>query len=550
MASWTTKRGEDESPAAPGPGGPLSMPAGNAAPPPDTSTRTRPPASPAPAPAPALASAADFYRSKPVLDRRVHVLGVGNVGTFVAHAIRGVPNPPPVTLLFPSWDRLNAWRDSPQRLAVVTEGDAEVRDGYDAELAIPRVRFHGNEVGLVGTHGEPHTLAGEATAPIHSLVVCCKAPTVLQGLSAVKHRLHRDSVVLLLQNGMGLVDELNRDLFPDPATRPHYMLGINSHGLHSSPAAPFTTTHAGFGTISLGILPHERDRDPSAPYAPRDRLRPHSNAVQHSPAPHGSQDNHVALPAPASVPWTPNQRYLLRTLLRTPVLSATAFSPPDLLQMQLEKLAVNCIVNPLTVLLDARNGAILYNYALTRAIRLLLSEISLVFRSLPELQYIPNVSTRFDPGRLETLVVSVAQKTKDNVSSMLADARAGRQTEIDYINGWIVKRGDQLGIRCVMNYLMVNLVKGKAQMIALETADGVPFVMGKGDGGKEEPLEVRRGLATSAGAAGAGATSAGAASAGAASAGATSADTTSANTTSTEMAKGEKQGKDQEKARL
>jgi 2-dehydropantoate 2-reductase len=162
--------------------------------------------------------------------------------------------------------------------------------------------------------------------------------------------------------------------------------------------------------------------------------------------------------------------------------------------MQLEKLAVNCIINPLTVLLDARNGSILYNYALTRTIRLLLSEISLVMRSLPELQYIPNVSSRFDPGRLETIVVSVAQKTKDNISSMLADARAGRQTEIDYINGWIVKRGEELGLRCVMNYLMVNLVKGKAQMIDLEIGEGVPFVGTEGKK-KEGGLEVRSAIA-------------------------------------------------------
>lgn len=448
-----------------------------------------------------LTKAADFYRTKPVLDRRLHILGIGNVGSFIAHAVRGIPNPPPVTLLFPRWERLNAWRESPQRLSLVTEGDTEIRDGYDAELAIPRIRFHGKEVGLSNSKAEednslqePQTLDGESTEPISSLIVCSKAPIVLQGLSSVKHRLHKDSVVLFLQNGMGIVDEVNREIFPDPATRPYYMLGINSHGMHSSPESPFTTVHAGFGTISLGILPHERDRNPQSPYAPPSKFIPHGHTTQHNPASPDTQDDDVALTTPAATTWTPNQRYLLRTLLRTPVLSATAFSPPDLLQMQLEKLAVNCIINPLTVLLDARNGSILYNYALTRTIRLLLSEISLVMRSLPELQYIPNVSLRFDPGRLETIVVSVAQKTKDNISSMLADARAGRQTEIDYINGWIVKRGEELGLRCVMNYMMVNLVKGKAQMIDLEIGEGVPFVGVEGKK-KEGGLEVRSGVA-------------------------------------------------------
>lgn len=444
---------------------------------------------------PALHSVADFYRSKPVLDRRIHILGVGNVGSFIAHSIRGVPNPPPVTLLFPSWDRLTAWRDSEQRLALVTDGDTELRAGFDAELAIPRIRFHGSEVGLTTPAADDSArLEGESSAPISSLVVCSKAPVVLQALSAVKHRLTPDSVVLFLQNGMGLVDDVSRELFPDPATRPHYMLGINSHGLHAADA-PFTTKHAGFGTIALGILPHERDRDPASPYAARDRSYS-PKAVQHSPAP-GTTETDVALPTSPSTPWTPNERYLLRTLLRTPVLAATAFSPPDLLQMQLEKLAVNCIINPLTVLLDARNGSILYNYALTRTIRLLLAEISLVMRSLPELQYIPNVASRFDPGRLETLVVSVAQKTRDNVSSMLADARAGRVTEIEYINGWVVRRGEELGVRCTLNYAIMELVKGKAQMISLEKGDGVPFV-GMGKDNKEESeggVRVKKGVA-------------------------------------------------------
>ena len=438
--------------------------------------------------APAAASPAEFYRSRPVLDRRVYVMGVGNVGSFIAHSIRGVPNPPPVTLLFPSRERLNAWHESPQRLSLVTEGDTETRDGYDAELAVPRVRFHGKEVttsagGEEAEAGAPQTLEGESTAPISSLIVCSKAHQVLQGLSAVKHRLHRDSVILFLQNGMGVADQVTRELFPDPATRPHYMLGINSHGMHTpADAAPFTTVHAGFGTIALGLLPHERDRDPAAPYTPRDKLLPHNQPqpqpqpAQHSPPPAGTQDDDVRPALSASVSWTPYQRYLLRTLLRVPVLAATAFSPPDLLQMQLEKLAVNCVINPLTVLLDARNGALLYNYNITRTMRLLLAEISLVFRSLPELQYLPNISSRFDPGRLETLVIGVAKKTESNISSTLADARRGRQTEIEFLNGWVVRRGEELGIRCTVNYALACLVKGKQGMIEREVAEGVPLV--------------------------------------------------------------------------
>jgi 2-dehydropantoate 2-reductase len=428
------------------------------------------PATASPTPDSPPSPSAAFYRTTPPLDPRIHILGVGNVGRFVAHALRGIPRPPPVTLLLPRYQMLLNWDKSPRRLVVHTEGESEARDGFDVEVAAPRIRVHGREI-----NSEPQP--GESNEPINSLIVANKTPSVLQYLSAVKHRLSPRSVVCFLQNGMGLIERVNAEIFPDPETRPYYMIGVNSHGLSAVAGDPFATTHAGFGTISLSIMPHERDRA-DAPYEPSPTLRPHpySSPARSTSANSPDVPDGLPRPMPATTRWTPNERYLLRTLLRTPILSATAFSPPDLLQLQLEKLAVNCVVNPLTVMLDARNGAVLYNFGMTRTMRMLLAEVSLVIRSLPELQYMPNLAQRFDAGRLETLVVGVANRTRDNISSMLADVRAGRLTEIDYINGYIVRRGEELGIRCLTNYFLINLVKGKQNMISLEKGDALPWV--------------------------------------------------------------------------
>ncbi|KAF2709695.1 hypothetical protein K504DRAFT_455379 [Pleomassaria siparia CBS 279.74] len=440
-------------------------------------------------PSPTIRNVATFYRSQPVLDRRIHILGGGNDGRFIAHALRGIPNPPPTTLIFNRWDQINEWNTSSKKLQVITEGNPENRDGFEAELAFMRHRIHGKEIQYKSSNAGdpfPETASGppkeetpiihegESTEPISSLILCTKATSVLQALSGVKHRLNKESVILFMQNGMGIVEMVNREIFPDPETRPYYMLGVNTHALRSTPGAPFTTVHAGFGTIAVSIMPHERLRPP-APYAPVAKFSA-LGRLPVTPAHPAVPDPDTPTPTDTALTWTPNHRHLLRTLLRAPVLCVTAFSPPDLLQIQLEKIAVSCIIQPLTVMLDARNGAILYNYALTRSMRLLLSEISLVIRSLPELQYIPNVQQRFDPGRLETMVVGFANKSKNNISNMLADLRAGRQTEIDYLNAWIVKKGEEQGVRCLMNYMMVNLVKGKETMIRLEIAEGVPFV--------------------------------------------------------------------------
>jgi 2-dehydropantoate 2-reductase len=57
------------------------------------------------------------------------------------------------------------------------------------------------------------------------------------------------------------------------------------------------------------------------------------------------------------------------------------------------------------------------------------------------------------------IVLDVAEKTAKNTSSMLQDVRAGRTTEIDYINGYIIRRGRELGIECINNKRLVQLVK-------------------------------------------------------------------------------------------
>jgi 2-dehydropantoate 2-reductase len=45
---------------------------------------------------------------------------------------------------------------------------------------------------------------------------------------------------------------------------------------------------------------------------------------------------------------------------------------------------------------------------------------------------------------------------------MREDIRKGRETEIEYINGWIVRRGRELGIDCVVNESITQLVLAKS----------------------------------------------------------------------------------------
>ncbi|GAM87160.1 hypothetical protein ANO11243_051810 [Dothideomycetidae sp. 11243] len=281
----------------------------------------------------------------------------------------------------------------------------------------------------------------ESDEPILHLVVTVKAHLTISALLAIRHRLRPESAICFLQNGMGIIDQVNQFVFPDPETRPIYIQGIVSHGVNTPPGAdPFFAVHAGRGTIALTVLPRTD--------------RPETDIA-------------------AAVPHSTSARYLMRTLTRTPVLAAIGVPHVEFLQQKLEKLAQNAVINPLTVLLDTRNGALNYNFALTKVTRLLLAEVSLILRSLPELQGLPNLATRFSPERLETLVVAIATKTGRNISSMLADVRGGRPTEVKYINGYIVKRGEELGASCLCNYLVMQTVIGKAKMVGDERRDAL-----------------------------------------------------------------------------
>ncbi|KAK3072378.1 2-dehydropantoate 2-reductase (Ketopantoate reductase) (KPA reductase) (KPR) [Teratosphaeriaceae sp. CCFEE 6253] len=446
------------------------------------------------------------YSAQSDIPRRIHILGTGSIGKMIAHSLRGIADPPPVTLILHKIGLLHAWEKGKQEITI-QDGDFKIgRGGFDVELAPQVRRRHGVEMqaqtpdlyDVAGDTMRPHDVAesmktqaqgskeraasprrssrdgtdeGQAqpstpfrhfyqttgkgdyafsTEPIHNLILTTKAAYTVAALLPLRHRLSRASTICFLQNGMGTIDEVNEKVFPNEETRPSYVQGILTHGVNVPPEVakrdPFFAVHAGHGTIALGVLPRK-------PLVNED----------------GADD------ASEKDIWAPTARYLLRTLTRTPVLCAVGFTPTELLQQQLEKLAVNSVLNPLTSLLDARNGTLLYNFALTRTLRLLLAETSLVFRSLPELQSIPNINTRFSPERLEMLVVKVADQTRDNISSMLADVRAGRQTEIEYINGYIVRRGEEIGVSCVVNYAIMQTVLGKAVLTQREVSDEVPL---------------------------------------------------------------------------
>ena len=419
-----------------------------------------------------------------LLTRRIHILGMGSIGCLAAHSFRTIPNPPPVTLMHHRESMYADFRNSGSviRLFDPNSDINDAQQGFDLDVKKP------NRDGLpVWSYHPAWTAKNQMENPrkeaevmendetfIYNLVVTVKAQLLVASLKNVRHRLDARSTICLLQNGLGQIDELNSQVFIDVNTRPTYLIGVVSHGCYMK--GPVTVVHAGFGATALGIY---RDTE-KYPLPPKDLSSNLSDLTPEQRTKHYPTDAELYSTSLSA-------RYLLRTLTRTSTLACAAYPYLDLLQLQLEKLSSNALVNPLTSLFDVPNGYMLENSHLSTIHNMLITEISLIIRALPELQSIPAVHQRFSPERLRQLFTGVVNKTAQNSSSMREDIRKARpHTEIDYINGYIVKRGQEVGIQAAVNFMVVQMVKAK-NLFAVRTGfNEIPFASQRVEGTVDE----------------------------------------------------------------
>jgi len=113
------------------------------------------------------------------------------------------------------------------------------------------------------------------------------------------------------------------------------------------------------------------------------------------------------------------------------------------------KLFINVGINALTATLNCRNGELLTLAGVTDRMKTAVDEAVKIARRL-------QIDIIDDPYRTTLLV---AEKTADNISSMLQDVRNHKKTEIDAINGAIVQAGKKLHIPTPENSRLTREIK-------------------------------------------------------------------------------------------
>jgi 2-dehydropantoate 2-reductase len=141
------------------------------------------------------------------------------------------------------------------------------------------------------------------------------------------------------------------------------------------------------------------------------------------------------------------------------------------------KVVVNSVINPLTAIMNCRNGDIFTSPDAIGIMRRVCQEAAAAFSAQAQeeaKQILKDTDHENDDaaeltsdrlpralssGYLEQECLRVADLTKGNISSMLADIRRGVPTEIGYMNEYLLRLGQAHGIRMPTTLLLAQLVK-------------------------------------------------------------------------------------------
>ncbi|KAI8165762.1 Ketoisovalerate reductase BEA2 [Colletotrichum sp. SAR 10_70] len=366
-------------------------------------------------------------------ESRIYVLGVGNLGVLFATSLASLPNPPAITLVLHRKELLLSWQQEPG-LEITRGGVFHKHSGFDVELW--------SEEPPPGR--QPREVANGQI--IRNLIVTTKAAQALPEVDRVRRYLNGDSTVAFVQNGMckmwpphGTTYNSERYSQDQPTQHPNWLACVTTHGVTS--AGRFRSVHASEADVKVG-------------------------------------------PVLLSTKSPESATYLSDALVRAPHLNGTSVARHDLWILQLEKLVVNSIINPLTAILRCKNGKLFAEEGniVAQLMDRLLQEASGVLRALVAdsiatsiLQATPNgdhvsrdktvfpedLVKRFSHSRLKGMLYEVGHKVRENTSSMLQDVRAGKQTEIDEFNGWLVETAAYLGdnLDVTSHKILIDLVK-------------------------------------------------------------------------------------------
>ncbi|MBU4198858.1 MAG: 2-dehydropantoate 2-reductase [Verrucomicrobia bacterium] len=225
--------------------------------------------------------------------------------------------------------------------------------------------------------------------------ICVKAYDTGSTIPSLLALVSERTLVLTLQNGLGNVEQVAAHIHPA-----HVFAGVTAHG--STLLGRGHVRHAGNGPTTIGSLLPEH----------------HGRAME-----------------------------LAVVLSRA---SPATTAAPDMKAVLWSKLIINACIGPLSALSGLANGQLAEQVEWRTLLRSAAEEAAAVAaRKSIRLLYVDPVQA----------VLEVCRSTADNISSMLQDIRRGRKTEIDAINGAIIREAGALGIPVPVHEELIRRIR-------------------------------------------------------------------------------------------
>lgn len=253
-------------------------------------------------------------------------------------------------------------------------------------------------------HSVRATAEPTSVGAVDLALLCVKARKVEEAVSLARPALRRAKLFLALQNGISHLEVL-------PSLCRSVCWGVGATAQGATLAGPGQVLHRGFGPTWIGLPPQPPGADQACHPSCRKSLLLAAETL-----------SEVGIPTEAVT---------------------------DILPRLWDKFLVNVGINALTAINDCPNGALLDDPGIAETMAAAIGEAARVAEKLG----IKLARDQLAAAR------EVCRATATNLSSMLQDLRAGRPTEIEAINGAVVRLAGPLGIAVPVNEELVRKVR-------------------------------------------------------------------------------------------
>lgn len=334
----------------------------------------------------------------------VYVLGAGGVGTLVATALTKAFK---VNFIVRNVAKLEHLRKTNNTIHI-------------------KQLYNDNKIASFNINGG-FTTTSIPDQEIEFLLVCVKTFDTVKSLSPILHKINNRTRILLVQNGMGVVDELYEKVWKDVENRPVIYQGVISHGVWQAMENndTYDYNHAGFGDLKICRVPRD--------------LKEVNNTIT----------EHEMLKADP----------MIKSLLDGE-LNVQSYTYDDLLVYQIQKFLVNCCMNSTTSIIDCLNYKLEKLPGMVKHFTTVVVEgLNVLYKAYPSLSKSPLAAELLTVEKEVAFVQKIGFGINGkNSTSMRQDVLNCRDTEIDYINGHVVKKADELGLTAPVAQTICNLV--------------------------------------------------------------------------------------------